>query len=136
MKHIVLYYFLQKLILKGTDIYTYDIPILVVITFWSVSVIIWKINNKQIQLDHDWIQTEQDEKAYFLTIKNIHLNEYGSYSAEIPKHNIQTTSQVKVKPENIKILKHVHIVPDEQQSDNLILEIQLNKPLSTDIILL
>ncbi|CAF4832871.1 unnamed protein product, partial [Rotaria sp. Silwood1] len=97
---------------------------------------IWKINNKQIQLDHDWIQTEQDEKAYFLTIKNIHLNEYGSYSAEIPKHNIQTTSQVKVKPENIKILKHVHIVPDEQQSDNLILEIQLNKPLSTDIILL
>ncbi|CAF1374042.1 unnamed protein product [Rotaria sp. Silwood1] len=64
------------------------------------------------------------------------LNEYGSYSAKIPKHNIQTTSQVKVKPEDIKILKHVHIVPDEQQPDNLILEIQLNKPLSTDIILL
>ncbi|CAF5088185.1 unnamed protein product, partial [Rotaria sp. Silwood1] len=47
-----------------------------------------------------------------------------------------TTSQIKVKPEDIKILKHLHIIPDEQQSDNLILEIQLNKPLSTDIILL
>jgi hypothetical protein len=38
---------------------------------------------------------------FFLTIKQIQLNEQSSYSAEIPIHNIQTSSQVKVKPEEI-----------------------------------
>ena len=98
--------------------------------------VIWKVNNKPVEPDNDRIQIEQDGKSYFLTIKNIKPNEQGSYSAEIPIHKIQTTSQVKVKPEEIKILQDLHIVPDENQPDNIILEIQLSKPLPTDIILL
>jgi hypothetical protein len=96
----------------------------------------WKFNNKSIEPDHDRIQIEQDGKAYFLRIKQIQLNEQGSYTAEIPIHKITTASQIKVKPEDIQIVKHLHIVPDDQHPDNLVLEIQLNKPLSTDIILL
>jgi hypothetical protein len=96
----------------------------------------WKFNNKLIEPDHDRIQIEQDGKSFFLTIKQIQLNEQGLYSVEIPMHKIQTSSQLKVKPEDIQILKHLHIVPDDQQPENLVLEIQLSKPLSTDIILL
>ncbi|CAF4859421.1 unnamed protein product, partial [Rotaria sp. Silwood1] len=98
--------------------------------------VIWKLDNKPIKADDDRIQIEQDGKSYFLTIKKIQLNEQGSYTAEIPTHKIQTSSQVKVKPEEIKILKDLHIVPNDEQPENLILEIQLNKPLPTDIILL
>ena len=82
----------------------------------------WKLNNKPIEPDHDRIQAEQDGKSFFLTIKNVQLNEQGSYSAEIPVHKIQTSSQVKVKPEDIQILKHLYLVPDEKQPDNRILE--------------
>ncbi|CAF4166926.1 unnamed protein product, partial [Rotaria sp. Silwood2] len=98
--------------------------------------VIWKLDKKPIQADNDRIQIEQDGKSYFLTIKQIQLNEQGLYTAEIPTHKIQTSSQVKVKPEEIKILKDLHIVPNDEQPENLILEIQLNKPLPTDIILL
>ncbi|CAF0817324.1 unnamed protein product [Adineta steineri] len=98
--------------------------------------VIWKFNNKVIEADNERTQIEQDGKAYFLTIKQIQLNEHGSYSAEIPIHKITTTSQVKIKPEDIQIVKELHIVPDDKHPDNILLEIQLNKPLSTDLILL
>ncbi|CAF1031742.1 unnamed protein product [Rotaria sordida] len=98
--------------------------------------VIWKLDNKPIKADNDRIQIEQDGKSHFLTIKQIQLNEQGSYTVEIPTHKIQTSCQVKVKPEEIRILKDLHIVPDDEQPDNLILEIQLNKPLPTDIVLL
>jgi hypothetical protein len=96
----------------------------------------WKLNNKPIEPDHDRIQTEQDGKTFFLTIKQIQFHEQGTYSAEIPIHKIETSSKLNVKPEEIQILKDLHIVPDDKQPDNILLEIQLNKPLSTDIILL
>lgn len=96
----------------------------------------WKLNNKLIQPDHDRIQTEQDGKTFFLTIKQVQVNEQGSYSAEISPHKIQTSSEVKVKPEDIQILQDLHIVPDDTQPESIVLEIQLSKPLSTDIILL
>lgn len=96
----------------------------------------WKLNNQLIKPDDERIQTEQDGKTYFLTIKQIQINEQGTYSAEIPTHKIQTSSQVKVKPEDIQIVKDLHIVPDDTQPNNIILEIQLNKPLSNDINLL
>ena len=87
----------------------------------------WKLNNKPIVPDHDRIQVEQDGKSFFLTIKQVQSNEQGSYSAEIPVHKIQTTAQVKVQPEEIQILKDLHLVPDDQHPDNRILEIQLSK---------
>ena len=96
----------------------------------------WKVNNQLIVPDHDRIQIEQDGKSFFLTINQVKPNEQGSYSAEIPAHKIQTTAQIKVKPEDIRILKDLHIVPDDQQSNNIILEIQLSKPLPNDIVLL
>ncbi|CAF3800634.1 unnamed protein product, partial [Rotaria magnacalcarata] len=98
--------------------------------------VIWKLNNKPIEADNDRIQIEQDGKSHFLTIKQIKINEQGSYSVEIPTHKIKTSSQVNVKPEEIKILKDLHIVPNDEQPENLLLEIQLSKPSQTDIILL
>ena len=96
----------------------------------------WKFNNQLIEADNDRIQIEQDGKSYFLTIKQIKLTEKGHYSAEIPLHQIQTSAQVAVQPEDIRIVKELHKVPNENQPENLILEIHLSKPLSGEIVLL
>lgn len=98
--------------------------------------VIWKSNNKPIEADNDRIQIDQDGKSHFLIIKQIQLNEQGTYSAEIPTHKVQTSSQVKVNPEPIKILKELHIVPNDKEPENLVLEIQLSKPLSKEITIL
>ncbi|UJR34155.1 hypothetical protein I4U23_021562, partial [Adineta vaga] len=96
----------------------------------------WKFNNKPIEADNDRIQIEQDGKSYFLTIKRVQVNEKGSYSAEIPLHKLNTSSKVIVKPEDIQILKQLTLILDETHPENRTLEIQLNKPITSELILL
>ena len=96
----------------------------------------WKFNKKPIEADNDRVQIEQDGKSFFLTIRGVLPTEQGSYSAEIPAHKIQTSAQVTVKPEDIQIVKDLHLVPDDQHPQNRVLEIQLSKPLPTDATLL
>ena len=96
----------------------------------------WKVNDRLIQADDERIQMEQDGKSYFLTIKQVQSNEQGTYSAEIPVHQVQTLAQVKVKADEIQILQPLHIVPNDQQPENLLLEIQLSKPFSSALVLL
>ncbi|CAF1220457.1 unnamed protein product, partial [Didymodactylos carnosus] len=95
----------------------------------------WKLDGRPIKPD-ERVQIEQDGKMHFLTIKNIQLNEKGKYTAQLA--NIETSCKVTVKNIPIKVVKDLYIVDDEQPIENqsVTLEIQLNKPLESEIILL
>ncbi|CAF1379032.1 unnamed protein product, partial [Didymodactylos carnosus] len=95
----------------------------------------WKSDGQPVKTD-ERVQIEQDGKMHFLTIKNIKLTEKGKYTAQLM--NIETSCKVTVKSIPYKVVKELYIVDNKQPNENesVTLEIELNKPLDTDVILL
>ena len=97
----------------------------------------WKFNEQLITADHERIQIEQDGKTYFLSIKQVQLKEKGSYSAEIPLHQIQTASRVDVQPEETPVAQPAQLDVEPKSTDEVDflqglpkeLEINENEPL-------